>query len=60
MRIHVTPRAGMKVRDPLNPSLGHLPETGAVKEDAPAWRRLELAGDVTIAPAVDPAKAAKK
>ncbi len=57
MRIIVTPRAGMKVRDPSNPAAGYLPEDGAVKEDSLAWRRLAAAGDVTISP--EPAPAAE-
>lgn len=63
MRILVTPRAGLSVRDPVNPALGHLPPEGAVKLDCTAWRRLEAAGDVSIkaapeqdAPASTPAK----
>lgn len=54
-RILVTPRAGLKVRDPAAPHLGHLPEVGAIKLDSTAWRRLAAAGDVTISD--DPAAA---
>ena len=44
MRIFVTPRAGLKVRDPSNPAAGHLPAEGAWKENASHWRRLAKAG----------------
>lgn len=62
MRIIVKPRAGMKVRDPNRPGDGYLPDEGAVKEDSHAWRRLQLAGDVTIEaePAATPAADQKK
>ncbi|MGE3064113.1 MAG: DUF2635 domain-containing protein [Hyphomicrobiaceae bacterium] len=49
MRIHVTPRAGLSVRDPLHPERGHLPPEGQYVEDGSAWRRLAKAGDVIIA-----------
>lgn len=48
MRIFVTPRAGLKVRDPHRPGDGYLPSDGAWKEDSSAWRRLARAGDVII------------
>lgn len=48
MRIIVTPRAGLVIRDPQTAEV--LPEGGAVKEDSSAWRRYEAAGDVTIRP----------
>lgn len=49
MRIFVTPRAGLKVRDPINPAAGPLPAEGAWKEDGSHWRRLARAGDVIVA-----------
>jgi hypothetical protein len=48
-RIFVTPRAGLKVRDPHRPADGYLPADGAWKEDSSAWRRLARAGDVIVA-----------
>jgi len=48
MRIYVTPRAGLKVRNPMRPADGYLPADGKAVEDGSAWRRLEKAGDVTI------------
>ena len=65
MRIFVTPRAGLMVRDPSAPARGHLPAAGAWKEDSQAWRRLAAAGDVTIgtdgkASAAPDAKQAKR
>ena len=48
MRIYVTPRAGLKVRDPMRPADGHLPPEGKFAEDSSAWRRLAKAGDVII------------
>lgn len=61
-RILVKPRDGLKVRDPVKPNLGHLPPEGRVVLDGQAWRRLDLAGDVTIEPepAQAPAPKAKK
>jgi hypothetical protein len=58
MRIHVTPKAGLSVRDPVHPHHGHLPPEGKWVEDSSAWRRLAAAGDVIIAAgdAVAPAK----
>lgn len=59
MRIYVTPRAGLKVRDPLRPQDGYLPDEGAFREDGAAYRRLAAAGDVTISdgpPASAPAR----
>lgn len=49
MRILVTPRAGLSVRDPANPAAGFLPPEGKVVIDSSAWRRLAKAGDVIIA-----------
>jgi hypothetical protein len=49
MRIFVTPRAGLKVRDPHRPGDGYLPAEGAWKEDSSAWRRLAKTGDVIVA-----------
>lgn len=57
-RILVKPRDGLKVRDPVKPNLGHLPAEGRVVLDGQAWRRLEMAGDVTIEPEPAPAAAA--
>ncbi len=52
MRIHVTPRAGLSVRDPMHPERGAIPAAGMAADDNSAWRRLARAGDVTI---TDPA-----
>lgn len=49
MRIYVTPRAGLQVRDPNQPARGYLPASGAWREDSQAWRRLAAAGDVIVA-----------
>lgn len=61
MRIHVTPKAGLSVRDPLRPQDGYLPPEGKFVEDSSAWRRLSLAGDVIVAAAdaVEPVKPKK-
>lgn len=47
MRIIVKPVAGKAVRSPLSP-YERLPAEGSVRIDAPAWRRLAVAGDITI------------
>lgn len=59
MRIYVTPRAGLQVRDPHRPADGHLPAEGAFKDDSHAWRRLERAGDVVITDGPAKARPAK-
>ncbi len=48
MRIYVTPRAGLLVRDPSAPARGYLPAGGAWREDGQSWRRLAAVGDVII------------
>lgn len=47
MRIFVTPRPGLKVRDPRRLS-EHVPAEGAYYEDSTDWRRHERDRAVTI------------
>lgn len=46
-RIYVTPAAGKKFRDPLNPSV-QMPPEGDWREDSIAYRRLARSGDAII------------
>lgn len=57
MRIYVTPRPGLKVRDPRRLS-EHVPAEGAFYEDSQQWRRYERDGSVTIGDGPKPAAAA--
>jgi hypothetical protein len=57
MRVYVTPRPGLSIRDPLNPAV-RFPAEGDWREDATAYRRLEAKGDVTISTKAPTAKAA--
>lgn len=49
MRIYVTPKPGMIIRDPK--TMEPLPPDGAVKEAGKYWTRRERDGDVIITPA---------
>ena len=57
MRIFITPRKGLSIRDPLDPEV-RLPEDGDWRDDSRAYRRLARAGDITISQ-TGPAKAKK-
>ena len=57
MRIVIKPAPGKKPRSPVAP-YERIPAEGFVREDGPAWRRLEAAGDIIISK--EPAKSAAK
>lgn len=54
-RIYVAPAAGKSPRSPL-PPYEIIPASGFWQNDCAAWRRLESAGDVTIAKTAPRAK----
>lgn len=62
MRIFITARPGMSIRDPLRPT-ERLTDAGVWREDSGAYRRLERAVDITIStsgPSAKPKKPAAK
>lgn len=48
--ITIFPSAGLIVRDPVDPGMAPIPETGKTVRDSTYWQRRIASGDVTLTP----------